>query len=164
MFGGIDRGGVRGSRRRIAARLPVAILALALCAALAGCGSAKPLTRAQLVRQANALCLQVQTKMKSAGTAKTAQDLARLADRLAGFEQHQMEAMRKLKPPAAMASDWKHVIEGAEEVAESAGTLSTEVKLNKKKAAAEALKHIGEVERRIAPIVKRDGFQSCSQL
>lgn len=137
--------------------------ALCLSAALVSCGSAKPLTRAQLVRHANALCTQVQVKMKKVGPANTTQELADVADKLAGFEQHQLEAMRKLKPPPAMASDWKHMIEGAEEITKDAGNLSANVQ-PKKKAAIEELNQVGKVEQRISPIAKHDGFKSCSQL
>lgn len=166
MFRGLDRGGARGcrARRTLAARLPTALAALALGLAVAGCGSTKPLTRAQLVSHANTLCTQVQTKMKHVGTAKTVQGLAHIAHKLAGFEQEQLESMKQLKPPASMAADWKQMIEGAEEVAEYAGSLSTDVQLKKKKAALEQLKQIGAVEKRISPITKRDGFTSCTQL
>lgn len=172
MFGGFDRGRVRVARRRPAASLPIVAAALCLSAALASCGSAKPLTRAQsaepltraqLVRHANALCTQVQVKMKKVGPANTTQELADVAAKLAGFEQHQLEAMHKLKPPPAMASDWKHMIEGAEEITEDAGNLSTNVQ-PKKKAAIEELNQVGKVEQRISPIAKHDGFKSCSQL
>lgn len=131
---------------------------------MAGCGSAAPLTRAQLASHANALCTQLQNKVKQIGPAKTTQDLGRLAHKLAGFEQQQLEAMRKLKPPASMASDWKQMVEGAEDIAEAAGTLSTDVQLKKDKAAGEALKQVGNVEQHIKPIVERDGFTSCSEL
>ena len=166
MFWGIDRGGVIGGTacRRPAARLLIALAALALGIAVAGCGSTKPLTRAQLVSHANALCTQVQTKMKQAGPAKTTQELAQLADKLASFEQHQLESMRKLKPPSSLAADWKQMIEGAEEIAEDAGTLSTDVQLKKEKAAREALQRIGNVEQHIPPLAKRDGFTSCTEL
>jgi hypothetical protein len=163
MFGGFDRGRVRVVRGRPAAHLPIVVAALCLGAVLAGCGSAKPLTRVQLVRHANALCTQVQMNMTKVGPANTTQELTHVADKLAGFEQHQLEAMRKLKPPPAMASDWKHMIEGAEEITQDAGNLSTNVQ-PKKKAAIEELNQVGKVEQRISPIAKHDGFKSCSQL
>lgn len=143
--------------------MPLTVLALG--AAVAGCGSAKPLTRAQLVSHANALCNQLQRKMKQAGAnVKTTQQLAHLADKLAGFEQHQLESMRKLKPPSSLAADWKQMIESAEAIAEDAGTLSTDVQLKKEKAAGEQLQRIGKVEQHVSPIAKHDGFKSCSEL
>jgi hypothetical protein len=166
MFRGQDRGGVRrGTARRIvAARLSVLIVALALGVAVAGCGSTKPLTRAQLVSHANALCTHVHAEVKNIGPAKTPQELVRLTRKLASFEQHALESMRSLKPPSALAADWKHMIEGAEEVAESAGTLSTDAQLKKEKGEREALEHIVHVEKNISPIVARDGFTSCKEL
>lgn len=131
---------------------------------MAGCGSATPLTRAQLASHANALCIQLQNKIKQVGPARTTQGLAHLAHKLAGFEQQQLEAMHKLTPPASMASDWKQMLQGAEEIAEAAGTLSTDVQLKKQKAADEALKQVGKVEQRIKPIAKKDGFTSCEEL
>jgi hypothetical protein len=166
MFRGFDWSGARGSlahRRRLACLLtPIAALFLAL--GVAGCGSSKPLTRAQLVSQANTLCTHVQMKMKKVGPAKTPAQFAKLADKLASFEQQQLESMRKLKPPSSLAADWKRMIEGAEEITEAVGTLSTDVQLKKDKAAAEELKTIGRVEQRITPIVQRDGFTRCKQL
>lgn len=132
--------------------------------ALTGCGSTKPLTRAQLVSDANTLCSHVQAKMKATGAAKTPQEVAEVAKKLASFEQQQLEAMRKLTPPASMASDWKQMIEGAEEITEDAGTLSADIQLKKHNAADEAMKQFGATEKRLAPIVQRDGFTSCAQL
>lgn len=149
-----------GSRTR--ALLLIAIASLAI--AVAGCGSAQPLSRAQLVRHANALCKQVQEKVKKAGPTKTAQDLARVARKLAGFEQQQIESMHNLTPPRSMAADWKQMIEAADDIAAGAGNLSTDIQLKKLKQAREAIKQIGHVHERIVAIVKRDGFTSCDEL
>lgn len=148
----------------LAARLPVAVLAPIAAVALAGCGSAKPLTRAQLASHADALCAQVHAEVKSSGPAKTPQDFVRLTKKLAGFEQHALESMRSLTPPPALASDWKHMIEGAEEVAEDVGSLSTDAQLKKEKGEREALEHVLSVEKRITPIVEKDGFTECKEL
>lgn len=166
MFRGIDRGGVhRGMTRRThPARLLIAGATLALATGVAGCGSTQPLTRAQLVSKADKICAQVHDRVRAVGPAKTPQQLSVLAHKLAGFEQQQIESMRKLKPPASLASDWKQMVEGAQEIAEDAGTLSTDLQLKKEKQAGEALKQIGKVEQRLDPIVKRDGFSSCNEL
>lgn len=166
MFRGQDRGEVRRgtARRIIAARLPILIVALSLGVAVAGCGSTKPLTRAQLVSRANALCTHVHAEVKQAGPAKTPQDFVHLTRKLAGFEQHALESMRSLTPPSALTADWKHMIEGAEEVAESVGTISTDAQLKKEKGEREALERVERVEKNIAPIVERDDFTSCKEL
>lgn len=64
----------------------------------------------------------------------------------------------------AMVSDWKHMVEGAEEIAEDAGNLDTNVQPKKENAAIEELNQVGKVEQRISPIAKHDGFKRCSQL
>jgi hypothetical protein len=156
-----DHSGSANRRRRRA-------LAAALCASIAvtvaGCGSAQPLTRAQLVKQADAICFQVQKKMKTLGSSNTPKQLAFVARKLAGFQQQELEQMQRLKPPTALASDWKKILEGAEEITENAGTLSTDIQLKKDKQAGEALKQIGATEQRVALVVKRDGLTRCDQL
>lgn len=137
---------------------------LAATACLAGCGATKPLTRAQLVSRTDALCVRLHAKMKAAGTASGTKQLAVLARKLASFEQQELESMRELKPPASLASDWRHLVEGVEELAETAGTLSTYVQLKQNEHIAEALKRIGSIEHRVSTIVKRDGFKSCEQI
>lgn len=102
--------------------------------------------------------------MKRFGSIKTVEGLALAAHKLAGFEQHQLESMKQLKPPRSLAGDWRQMIEGAEAVTEDAGTVSTDVQLKKSKAAVEELKQIGKVEQHVSPIAKRDGFTSCTEL
>lgn len=152
------------TRRTHAARLLISGAALVLAIGLAGCGSTQPLTRAQLVSKADRICAQVHHKVHAIGPASTPQQLSRLAHKLAGFEQQQIESMRKLKPPASLASDWKQMVEGAQEIAEGTATLSTDIQLKKEKQVGEALKQIGKVEQRLAPVVAKDGFTSCKEL
>jgi len=148
---------------RIRALTVSGVVSLALL--LAGCGSsAQPLTRKQLIAKANAVCSTMHRKMKAAGTASTPEQLTRIARKLAGYEQQQIEAMRKLLPPKKLASDWKQMIEGAQEISESVATLSSALEAKDKKQAEEALKQTGEVEKRVTTIAKRDGFTACSEL
>ncbi len=102
--------------------------------------------------------------MKRVGPAKTTRQFADLADKLASFEQQQLDSMRKLKPPPSLASDWKRMIESAEEITDAVGTLSTDVQLKKDKAAGEELQKVGKVEQSIRPIVEHDGFTRCKEL
>lgn len=133
--------------------------------ALSGCGSsAQPLTRKQLVSKADAVCSRLHRKMKSVGPANSPGQLSHVAEKLAGYEQQQIEAMRKLIPPKHLASDWKQMIEGAEEISENVATLSSALQAKKKHEAQEALKQTGEVEKRVTTIAKRDGFTACSEV
>ncbi len=116
------------------------------------------------MRRTNMLCEEVHAKLKAVGPAKTPKEFAQLARKLAGFEQQELESMRKLTPPRSLASDWKQILEGVEEISVAAGTLSTELQLGHKKHAIEAFTHISKVQQRLSTIVKRDGFTSCSEL
>lgn len=142
-----------------------AAAATLIAVAAAGCGSsAQPLSRKQLISKADAVCGKLHTKVKAIGPVKTPQDLARATRKLAGFEQQQIEAMKKLVPPKQLASDWKQMIEGVQELSESVATVSTDLQAKKKKTAQAALKQVGEIERKITAIAKRDGFNACTEV
>lgn len=152
------RGGRRGSAR---AALAVALIAVGLC----GCGSsAKPLTQKQLAARADAVCSQLHDKVKKLGPAKGAEGFVHLTAKLAGFEQQQLNAMRKLVPPKHLASDWKQILEGVQELSATVATVSTDVQAKDKKQADLELRQVAAVEKKTAAIAKRDGFTQCTTI
>jgi hypothetical protein len=165
-----DKFGIRpsceygGDANRLRRRALACALAASIAVIVASCGSAQPLTRAQLVSRADAICTEVHTKMKTAGSASSPKQFVHLARKLAGFQQQELEQMQKLTPPASLASDWKKILESAEEITEHVGTLSTDVETKKDKQASEALKQISAIQQRVAVVVRRDGLTSCDEL
>ncbi len=107
-----------------------------LAVAVAGCGgsSAKPLTRAELTAQANAICKTVTAKLASK-TINNEKDIARVAPELASFEQSALTKLSKLVPPAELANDWKQFVADAETLAENTAKLGEYAKANNLKAA-----------------------------
>jgi hypothetical protein len=154
----------RDGANRLSRRALAWSLGVSLALTVAGCGSARPLTRAQLIKRANAICDRVHAKMKAIGPADTPARVAFVARKLAGFQQQELEQMRRLRPPSSLASDWKKIVEGAQELTVNVGTLSTDVQLKKTKQMFEELKQVGEDQKRIAVIVKRDGLTNCVRL
>src|SRR5580693_5178516 len=69
----------------------------------------RPLTREQLIAQADAICYKVNVKLAS--TVITSQrDLAQQLPVLAATERNAAAALSKLVPPASMAADWKVIL------------------------------------------------------
>jgi hypothetical protein len=143
-------------------RLTAVALATAALAA-SGCGSAKPLTRAELAAKADAICKTVSAKLASK-TIKTQQDIARVAPELASFEQSALSDLSKLVPPAELENDWKQFIAGAQTLAENTSKLGEYAKTNNLKQARDLITSSQAVQQRMTTIARRDGLKSCEQV
>jgi hypothetical protein len=142
--------------------LAATVLAVAT-SATAGCGSSKPLTRAELTAKADAICQTVTAKLASR-TIKTQQDIAQIAPELASFEQDALAKLSKLVPPAALADDWKQFVGGAETLAENTAKLGEYAKSNNLKAARGLIVSSEAVQHKMQAIAKRDGLTACEQV
>jgi hypothetical protein len=141
--------------------LSVALMVSVLAAS--GCGkSAKPLTRAQLLAKADAICRRINKKLSST-TIKTQQDIARIAPQLATYEQEGLAELSKLIPPASMANDWKMIITGAQTLADNTAKLGEYVKSKDLKTARALITETSKVQQRTVAIAKRNGFKDCAQ-
>jgi hypothetical protein len=146
-----------------ARKLTAATLA-ATTMAIAGCGgSAKPLTHAELVSKADAICKTVTAKFatKSASSVK---DIARVAPELAAFEQKALSELSKLVPPANLESDWKQFVAGAELLAENTSKLGEYAKANNLKAAGKLIISSETTQHQMRAIAKRNGLTECEQV
>jgi len=144
--------------RRIGA---LALSAIVLAAP--GCGkSSKPLTRAQLISQADAICKRVNAKLK-VSKINSKQDIARVVPQLATYEQQALADLGKLVPPASMANDWKTIVAGAQTLADNTAKLGEYAKENKLKAARGLVSTSEKVQQQVQATAKRDGFKECSQ-
>jgi hypothetical protein len=132
--------------------------------AIAGCGgSAKPLTHAELVSKANAICKTVTAKFATK-SANSVQDIARIAPELAAFEQKALSELSKLVPPVDLESDWKHFIAGAEMLAENTSKLGEYAKTNNLKAAHGVITSSETTQHQMQAIAKRNGLTGCEQV
>ncbi len=144
-------------------RLAAAILA-ATTVAITGCGgSEKPLTHAELVSKANSICKTVTAKFATK-SAKSVQDIARVAPELASFEQKALSELSKLVPPADLESDWKQFVAAAEMLAENTSKLGEYAKANNLKAARALITSSETTQQQIRTIAKRDGLTECEQV
>ncbi|MFZ2112973.1 MAG: hypothetical protein WAU77_04490 [Solirubrobacteraceae bacterium] len=132
--------------------------------AIAGCGgSEKPLTHAELVSKANAICKTVTAKFATR-SANSVQDIARVAPELADFEQKALSELSKLVPPADLESDWKQFIASAEMLAENTSKLGEYAKANNLKAAGQLIRSSETTQRQMQAIAKRNGLTECEQV
>jgi hypothetical protein len=146
------------------ARLAVFAFAAGALAA-PGCGAsskAASLMRGELIAKADAICSRVHAEYHANGY-RSIQDMARLAPRLASYEQTAVAELRKLTPPASMANDWRQIVAGAQTVASDTAKLGRYAKENNLKAATALYTASGQVERQALATARRDGFKACTQ-
>jgi hypothetical protein len=150
--------GVCMEPRRLAATMLAAIIVT-----FTGCGgSAKPLTHAELVSKADAICKTVTIRLAK-NDIKDEQDIARVAPGLASFEQKALSELSKLVPPAYLESDWKQFIAGAETLAENTSKIGEYAKTNNLKAARALITSSETTQRQMQALAKRDGLSECEQ-
>lgn len=141
-----------------------AVTLAATTVAIAGCGgSEKPLTHAELVNKADAICKTVTAKFATR-SAHSVQDIARIAPELASFEQQALSELSKLVPPANLESEWKQFIAGAEMLAEDTSKLGEYAKANNLKAARGVITSSGTTQHQMQAIAKRNGLTECEQV
>ena len=147
-----------GPRKLAAAMLAATTLALVGCG-----GSEKPLTHAELVSKANAICKTVTAKFATK-SASSMRDIARVAPELAAFEQKALSELSKLVPPANLEIDWKQFVAGAETLAENTAKLGEYAKANNLKAASPVIISSEATQRQMRAIAKRNGLTECEQV
>lgn len=147
-----------GHRSKAAIALTVTALAAS------GCGSSsKPLTRAQLTAQANAICKTVTAKIASKSVS-TEQQISRVASELASFEQTALTNLSKLVPPAELEADWKRFVSGAQTLAENTAKLGEYAKSKNLKSAKALIVSSESTQKQMVVIAKRDGLTACEQV
>jgi|HubBroStandDraft_3_1064219.scaffolds.fasta_scaffold21798_3 hypothetical protein len=140
----------------------IALTAMAM--AVSGCGSSsKPLTRAELTAKANEICKTVTAKI-STKSANTQQQIGRVAEELASFEQTALANLSKLVPPPELESDWKQFVAGAQTLAENTAKLGEYAKANNLKAAKGLIRSSEATQKQMLAIAKRDGLNACEQV
>jgi hypothetical protein len=144
---------------RAAARLSVALAALVV----AGCGGSSTLSRADFVKQANAVCRRVNTKISSAGQATSAADVVRIGPAVVAAEQNGLADLRKLKPPANLQADWTKILADLNLLTNNASKLVAAARKNDGASAQQAANDSTQRQSEIDRLAGRDGLTNCAQ-
>jgi hypothetical protein len=120
-----------------------------------------PLSRTQLISQADAICRRVNLK-RAAIRLETRQDYALLLP-LATYERTALEQMRSLTPPASMAVSWKKILADTQTAIDSidglaqAGIAGDSTELERESLVG------GKALRETFVLAKREGFKDCAK-
>lgn len=120
-----------------------------------------PLSQKVWIARADAICRGTQAKL-AATKAKTQADVARLLPQVAAYEREEATELSKLSPPASQAVNWQRIVTGLQKYGElsiKAGEATAAKTIN---GAVPYILAARTISRELTPIIKHNGFRSCS--
>jgi len=122
----------------------------------------KPLTRAQLIAQGDAICASAKAKVKTLGGNSNA-EVINLLPQAAIYYNAEAENLSKLVPPASLSRDWKKIVDDMESVSQYTNGTARYAKEKQEKTAARLYNQGLKVREHALAIAARDGFKDCSK-
>ena len=121
-----------------------------------------PLTRSELIAQAEAVCTRVNAK-SSALVANNVQEFTRTFPQLAIYNRTEAAELSKLVPPAAMAHVWVRMIDDLQLHSQYVSEVARDLE-QKNKIAATRFVQANKVIENLVETAKQAGFDHCSKL
>lgn len=124
--------------------------------------SGRPLTRAELIAQGDAICRRVNLK-RSTIRLETSRDYAQLLP-FAAYQRTALAQMRNLIPPASMATNWSKILADTQTVAEAMAGVGAAGLANQAAELSSQARRGGKALYEAQAIAKREGFKDCARL
>jgi hypothetical protein len=121
----------------------------------------KPLTRAQLIAQGDAICANAKAKIKTL-VGNTKAEIINLLPQGAIYYNAEAENLSKLVPPASLSRDWKKIVDDIESVSQYTNGTARYAKEKQEKTAARFYKQSLKAREQALIIAAHDGFKNCS--
>jgi uncharacterized protein YceK len=163
---------------------PTRIVALTLAAifAISGCGTGKTstsssagsnattseaptkiLTKADLIRGADAICRRINT-FRHSETITSPATLARVLPAFAAYEQSAFTSLAKLTAPASMRREWHKILANFRTLADDTQIVAENAKSNTLSKVQRLGRALNHVRRQISTRAAYDGFSDCSSI
>jgi hypothetical protein len=120
----------------------------------------KPLTRAELVARANAICGSTHTKL-SAISVKTGEQFTRVLPQIAIYDSVEFKELRKLTPPASMAHEWARIVGGVHLYSEYVNRIANYAQANNSTSAAPLFRAANALHRQLVALAAHNGIRHC---
>jgi hypothetical protein len=140
-----------------------AVLAAAIVAMVAGCGSSSGPSRADFVKRANAICKRVNDQIATAGQAKTVADVQRIGPAIIAAEQRGLADLRRLRVPASLTRDWQRLQSDLAQITSNAGRLLSAANAHDSSTAQTVANASQQTQTEITTIATRDGLGDCAK-
>jgi len=156
-----------------------------IAAILAGCGGSHTLSgplvgahattsaQSKLIAEADPICAAASAKRAAANaqlgvgasltSPKTMFTIAQTAPGVAAAEHQAVAKLSKLKAPASIASDWRTLLTGLQQLASATAKLGTDASENNPQSARELVASTQPTRKNLEAIAARDGFANCGR-
>lgn len=131
-------------------------------AVLVGCGSSRP-SRADFLKQANAICKRVDDQLAAVGQVKSAADVRRVGPGVIAAEQRGLAQLRALRPPPALSRDWQRLLGDLGQISANAGQLLAAAGSNDTATAQRVATASAQVQADITSLATSDGLTECAK-
>jgi hypothetical protein len=139
------------------------VLAIALLATTAGCGDTAELTRAELLKQGDAICRRVAEKRDRIYIfPQDVREYVRVFPRLVAYERPAFRELEKLVPPTSMAHVWKQILATDRRAVEDSVKAAEYAQAGKSVLAGKAYASVTHDKKRAADLGRSNGFLYCS--
>lgn len=123
----------------------------------------KPLTRAQLIAHADAICARTNLKLSTV-SAVDKNEFARVLPQVAIYFSSESSELGKLVPPTGMAHSWSQIFGDIRLYSEYTNTVAKYAQANNFSAAAPLIHDAEELHQKLVILAKHEGFTYCSRL
>lgn len=126
--------------------------------------SGAPIPAAELRSLANSICRRVAAR-RASNRAQTSQEVARVTNELASFEQTVATELAQLNPPARLASSWHQIVAGAKLLAQDTAKVSEYARSGQLSSTATTatINSRKQLEEHTAAIATHTGIKDCGE-
>jgi hypothetical protein len=125
--------------------------------------SKAPLSRAELIAKADAICKDLNAK-RSTIVLRSVADYARYLPQAAAYYRAAIVELDKLNPPASMSRDWQTIIKADRIIAVNTAKVGEDAKAKKIAAIRPLYAATAPIQKHRLATAQRDGFKYCSTL
>ncbi|MGA9874414.1 MAG: hypothetical protein WBQ21_01230 [Solirubrobacteraceae bacterium] len=131
--------------------------------AAAKVATGKPLTRAKLIAQGDAICARANTKLSAVSIASY-KEFPRVLPQVALYNTIELKELSKLVPPASLTSDWARIISSDQLYSEYINRIANYAQANNYSSATPLIHTAESIHKQLTEVAKRAGFKHCSQI
>lgn len=118
----------------------------------------------RVIAKADAICRRVNGELTAAPPGFAISQIARSAPRNAALEERAIAELNRIRPPAALARDWRQIIAYRQILAQELLKLVRYAKANDARAIQTLAASKKRVHQELSRLAARDGFKDCARL
>jgi hypothetical protein len=130
---------------------------------LAGCGGGSGSSSRDFVAKANAICKQVNDKIKALGQPTSVAQIEQIGPAAVAAERAGLHQLSTLVPPSEASADWQKIVAGLTHLSANASAALAAIKTNDSAAVAKLAADDNKVRTQVTALATKRGVKECAQ-